>query len=110
MDPPIRPRPTIPTLLKVVGAPWPGAGRPGWMTGRELDMASAISHFVVLRPPPPPRDRLEADAAADGRRDDPQLGHQTIELRGKHRLRAVAQGVIGFTMHFDDEPIGPGGH
>src|SRR5262245_61560231 len=63
-----------------------------------------------LCPPPPPRHRLEADAAADCRRDDPQLGHQPIELRWEHRLRAVAEGVIRIAVHLDDQAVGAGGH
>src|SRR5579859_4258343 len=50
-------------------------------------------------------DRLEADAASDGRRDDAQLRHQTIELRWEERLGAVAQGVIRIGVDFDQEPV-----
>src|SRR5262245_36855093 len=55
--------------------------------------------------PAPARDRLQTDAAADCGRDDAQLRHQAIELRGEHRLRAVAQRPVGIVVHFDDETI-----
>ena len=63
---------------------------------------------VALRTPTAPRHGFQADAPPDRRRDDPQLGHQPIELRRKHRLRAVAQRVIGIAMHFDQQSVGAG--
>src|SRR5437016_1818724 len=61
--------------------------------------------FGIFSPrPPAARHRLEADAAPDRRGDDPQLRHQAVELRGKHRLRAVAQRVVRVVVHLDDQP------
>jgi hypothetical protein len=69
-DPPIRPTPTNPDAPKV-----PVSASPDWQ-------------FLA---PPPAHHRLEADRPADGRRDDPQFGHEPIELRREHRLGAVAE-------------------
>ena len=67
IDPPIRPKPTMAILANI----------------NRADATLSVA-------PAAPRHRLEADAAADRRRDDAQLGHQAIELRREQRLRAVA--------------------
>src|SRR5689334_6842221 len=94
------------------------------MTGRSIQAKSskqnadsnllcALSFWLstfALGAPPSSRDRLEADAPSDRGRNDAQLGHQAIELRGVHRLRAVAPRVIGIAMDFDDQAVGACGH
>lgn len=42
------------------------------------------------------------DAAADGRRDDAELGHELRELIFVERLRAVAERVVGIVVHLDE--------
>src|SRR3954468_3707189 len=81
IDPPIRPTPTM-----------------------------AIRRTERLDPPTSPRHGFQADAAADRRGDDAQLGHQPVEVLREHRLRTVAQRVIGIAVHLDDQSMGPCGH
>src|ERR1700682_6439398 len=66
-----------------------------------------IRHSTLFTSDPPAsaRDGFEADAAADLRGDDPQLRHQTVELRGKHRLCAVAERVVGVTVDLDQQTV-----
>src|SRR5689334_21002754 len=64
--------------------------------------------WELLASPSPAGHRLEADAAADRRGDDPEFRHQPIELRGEHRLRAVTQRVVGIVVHLDDEAVRTG--
>ena len=93
IEPPIRPNPTIAMRLK---------------TGRSLSAPQSASRnraSASLDSPSAARHRLEADAAADRRRDDPQLRHQAIELRREHRLRAVAERVVGIAVHLDDQAV-----
>src|SRR5262245_59126179 len=87
IDPPMRPRPTMPIRSKTGFSP--ALARPGWMTGRFMTDSDA---------PSAPGDLFEADRTADRGRDDPQLGHQAVELGGEHRLCAVAERVIGIDM------------
>src|SRR5262245_31645371 len=61
----------------------------------------------VLACPSSSRDRFEADAAADRRRNDSEFRHQAIELRGKHRLCAVAQRAIRIVVHLDEQAVAP---
>ena len=56
----------------------------------DRDASITVGRLGTSDSPASPRHRLEADAAADRRRDDPQLRHQAIELRREERLRAVA--------------------
>src|SRR5688572_148574 len=86
IDPPMRPRPTMAILLN---------------GGSSL----VDTRFSRLPRPPASRHRLQADAAADGRGDDAQLRHQAIELRGEHRLCAVAERVIGIVVDLDDQAV-----
>src|SRR5262245_14166520 len=74
------------------------------MKSTTCNQQSAIS----LRSPASPCDRLEADTPADGRSDDAELGHQPIELRWEHGLRAVAQRVIGIAVDFNQQAVRPG--
>src|ERR1700704_1443511 len=93
-------------------------GEPKARKGRKENWIGAVpripnSKFQILnslRTPSSARHRLETDSPSDRRRDDSELGHQAIELRGVHGLRAVAQRVIGIAMHFDDQAVGAGGH
>src|SRR5258708_13184385 len=102
LEPPMSPRPTMPILSKVAGAPEEGSGRPGWMTGScviadcGLRIADSIVDYTPwctdsslcvsnpqssihnpqsLRAPAASSHGLEADAAPDRRRDDPELPH-----------------------------------
>src|SRR5688500_10114898 len=72
--------------------------------------ALGVGSSASLSSPAAPRDRLEADAAADGRGDDAELRHQPVELRREHRLRAVAECVVGIVVDLDDQAIGAGGN
>src|SRR4029079_200965 len=74
---------------------------PSWFRG-------SVMNRRRLRPPATTCHRLQADASPDGRRNDPQLRHQPIELCRKHRLRAVTQRVIRIAVYFDDKPVGAG--
>src|SRR5260370_12813206 len=67
------------------------------------------SNLMRLRAPAAPRDRLEADAPANGGSDDAQLRHQPIELRREHRLRPIAERMGGIAVHLDDQAVGAGG-
>src|SRR5258708_15581040 len=80
--------------------------RPLWLPSAFLLQSSITNpQSSILRAPAPTRHRLEADAPADRRRDDSELGHQPVELRGEHRLRAVAQGVIRIAIDLDDQSV-----
>src|SRR5438094_7872856 len=92
MDPPMSPSPTMPIFAKTGG--WASAARGAWTTGRKSGN---------LGTPASSRHRLEADAPSDRRGDDAEFRHQPIELRRKHRLRAVAQRVIRVAVHFDNQ-------
>src|SRR4051812_12847456 len=81
IDPPIRPTPTM-----------------------------AIRRTERLDPPTPARDGFQTDAAPDRRGDDPQFGHQALEVLREHRLRTVAERVIRIAMDFDDQSMGPRRH
>src|SRR5436190_24364652 len=67
------------------------------------DLVIGIWDFLAR--PPPARYRLQTNTAADRGCDDAQFRHQALELRRVHRLRAVAQRVIGIVVDFDDETV-----
>src|SRR2546421_3471996 len=90
IEPPIKPRPAI---------AMDGNG------GSAATLGVGSWRLAVSARPSPARDRLETDAAADRGRDDPQLRHQSVELRREHRLRAVAQRPIRIVVHLDDETV-----
>src|SRR5438093_7243225 len=117
IDPPMRPRPTMAIFSKIGG--WP-CGREGTIGSRRScsgmlnERACSAgcrlpAAYCLLPCPAAARDRLQADTPADRGRDDPQLRHQPIELRREHRLRAVAQRVVGIVVHLDDETVGASG-
>src|SRR5579883_778861 len=56
------------------------------------------------------RYRQASDGAAHSLRNNAELLHHFSELLGAQRLRAVAQGVIGVMVDFDDEPVCPRRH
>ena len=68
----------------------------------EPDDGEAAKRRALSVAPPSAAHRFEADAAADGRRDDSQLGHQPIELCREQRLGAVALRAIGVVVDLDD--------
>src|SRR6266850_1189196 len=90
MEPPIRPRPTM--------------AMDGNGTSDEV-MSSGFGICDFLTSPAAASHGLETDAAANRRRDDPQLRHQPFELRREHRLRAIAQRAIRVVVDLDDEAI-----
>ena len=77
-----------------------------WATTCQIPSPKGLIGILACLPrPPSPRDRFQADAAADRRSDDAQLGHQPVELHREHRLGSVAQGLVGIVVHLDNQTI-----
>ena len=112
IDPPIKPRPTIPIFSKIGACSGPGStGSSAASQILQIDLrgylidllASAHGSYPPSRAARPARGR----SAADGRRDDPQFGHQAIELRREHRLRASLSARSGSQCTSMSRPSAP---
>src|SRR6187402_3424410 len=101
-DPPMRPTPTM-AMVRNGGSAASLAAPLDAPVDAPVDLGN-----TAIRLPARADGRVDADAASDRRRDDPQLRHQAIELAREQRLRAVAPRLVRIAVHLDQQAVGAG--